>query len=184
MSSRSDTEYSEPFRQVDAKTAASFQRPKPRPLDRVERALSGSLCETQLSEDEWDRFAVMRDQSYRNNRDWHLGVSEPRAACLNAPARRRLAAILEHLEWVPHLMIHTVAGRLRVSRQFNTKMDREIHWFMVEHIRWTVSGESTEDRVSRHLAAFFRISPLVLAVEFPETTDGLSSVATNVCALI
>jgi hypothetical protein len=184
MSSQSDTEYSEPFRQIDAKTAASFQRPKPRPLDRVERALNGSLCETELSEDEWDRFAAMRDHSYRNKRDWHLRVSEPRAACLNAPARRRLAAILEHLEWVPHLMIHTVAGRLRVSRQFNTKMDWEIHWFMVEHIRWTVSGESTEDRVSWHVAAFFRISPLVLAVEFPETTDGLSSVATNVCALI
>ena len=40
MSSRSDTEYSEPFRQVDAKTAASFQRPKLKPLDRVERALN------------------------------------------------------------------------------------------------------------------------------------------------
>ena len=184
MSSRSDTEYSEPFRQVDAKTAASSQRPKPRPLDRVERVLNGSLCETQLSEDEWDRFAAMRDQSYHNKRDWQLRVSEPRAACLSAPARRRLAAILEHFEWVPHLIIHTVAGRLRVSRQFNTKMDREIHWFMVEHIRWTVSGESIEDRVSRHLAAFFRISPLVLAVEFPETTDDRGSVATNVCALI
>jgi hypothetical protein len=184
MSSRSDTDYSEPFRQVDAKTAANFKRPKLKPLDRVERALNGSLCETQLSEDEWDRFAAMRDQCYRNKRDWQLRVSEPRAACLSAPARRRLAAILEHFEWVPHLIIHTVAGRLRVSRQFNTKMDREIHWFMVEHVRWTVSGESTEDRASRHLAAFFRISPLVLAVEFPETTDDRGSVATNVCALI
>jgi hypothetical protein len=184
MSSRSDTEHSEPFQQIDAKTAASFQRPKPRPLDRVERALNGSLCETELSEAEWDRFAAISDQSYRNKRDWQLRVSEHQAACLSAPARRRLAAILGHLEWVPHLMIHTVVGRLRVSRQFNSKMDREIHWFVVEHIRWTVSGESIEDRVSRHLAAFFRISPLVLAVEFPETTDDRGSVATNVCALI
>jgi hypothetical protein len=103
---------------------------------------------------------------------------------LSAPARRRLAAILEHLEWMPHLIVHTVAGRLRVSRQFNTRMDREVHWFMVEHVRWTVAGESTEDRVSRHLAAFFRISPRVLAVEFPETTDDRGSLATNVCALI
>ena len=184
MSSRSDTEHSEPFQQIDAKTAANFQRPTPRPLDRVERALNGSLCETELSEAEWDRFAAIRDQSYRNKREWQLCVSEPRAASLSGHARRRLAAILEHLEWVSHLIVHTVAGRLRVSRKFNTKIDREIHWFMVEHIRWTVPGESTEDRVSRHLAAFFRISPLVLAVEFPETTDDYGSLATNACALI
>jgi hypothetical protein len=95
---------------------------------------------------------------------------------LSVHARRRLAAILEHLEWVPHLIVHTVVGRVRVSRRFNTKMDREV-WFRVEHLRWMDSGESTEDRVSRHLAAFFRISPLILAVEFPETTDDLGSVA-------
>ena len=92
MSSRSDTEYSEPFRQVDAKTAASFQRPKPRSLDRVERALNGSLCETQLSEDEWDRFAAMRDQSYRNKRDWQLSTSDRKCAgqiCLYCCARQR-----------------------------------------------------------------------------------------------
>lgn len=104
--------------------------------------------------------------------------------CLSAPARHRLAAILGHLEWVPHLIVHTVAGRPRVSRQFNTRMDREVRRVMVEHVRWTVSGESTEDGVSRHLAAFFRISPWVLAVQFPETTDDLGSVAMNVCALI
>jgi hypothetical protein len=108
MSSRSDTEYSEPFRQVDAKTAASFQRPKLKPLDRMERVLNGSLCETELSEDEWDRFAAIRDQSYCNNRKWQLCVSEHRDASLSAPARRRLAAILEHLEWVPYLIVHTM----------------------------------------------------------------------------
>jgi hypothetical protein len=155
-----------------------------RQVDRVQGALQGTINEIDLTEDEWDWFAALRDDSSRHQRAWRLRVSEPRAACLSAPARRRLAAILEHLEWMPHLIVHTVAGRLRVSRQFNTKMDREVHWFMVEHVRWTVSGESTEDRVSRHLAAFFRISPRVLAVEFPETTEDRGSLATNACALI
>ena len=84
-----------------------------------------------------DWFAVQRDDPSRHKRTWQLRVSEPRVACLSAHARRRLAAILEHLEWVPHLIVHTVSGRLHVSRQFNTKMDREVHWFMVEHTRWT-----------------------------------------------
>jgi hypothetical protein len=90
MSSRSDTEYSDD-RQVDAKTAASFQRPKLRPLDRVERALNGSLCETELSEDEWARLAAIRDQSYPNKRDWQLSVTGPGIKCVSpssiAPAR-------------------------------------------------------------------------------------------------
>jgi len=150
-----------------------------RQVDRVQGTLQGTINEIDLTEDEWDWFAELRDDPSRHQRTWWLRVSAPQVTGLSAPARRRLAAILEHLEWVPHLIVHTVAGRLRVSRQFNTRMDREVHWFMVEHVRWTVAGESTEDRVSRHLAAFFRISPLVLGVEFPETQERESFVATN-----
>jgi len=139
-----------------------------RQVDRVQGTLQGTINEIDLTEDEWDWFAALRDDSSRHQRAWRLRVSEPRAACLSAPARRRLAAILEHLEWVPHLIVHTVAGRLRVSRQFNTKMDREVHWFMVEYVRWTVSGESTEDRVSRHLAAFSESAPGYLPWTFPK----------------
>jgi hypothetical protein len=145
---------------------------------------AGYLNEIDLTEDEWDWFAALRDDPSRSKRTWRLRVSEPRSVCLSAHARRRMPAILEHLECVPHLIIHTVAGRQHVSRQFNTKMDCEVHWLMVEHIRWTVAGESTEDWMSRHLVAFFRLSPLVLAVEFPETTDDRGYLATNVCALI
>ena len=185
MSSRSDTEYSEPFRQVDAKTAASFQRPKPRSLDRVERALNGSLCETQLSEDEWDRFAAMRDQSYRNKRDWQVSVTGPGVKCISPAAARRLAAILDELPPVPYLTIHTMQGLLRARRKFKDRVTREVHFFLADMTRAVpATGEPIKEWIGRHLAAFFRISPLVLAVEFPETTDGLSSVATNVCALI
>ncbi len=88
MSSQWDTEYSEP---------ASSQRPKLKPIDPVERALNGSLCESELSEDEWDRFAAMRDQSYRNKRDWQLSVTGPGFKCVSPAAARRLAAILDDL---------------------------------------------------------------------------------------
>jgi hypothetical protein len=180
MSSRSDTEYSEPFRQVDAKTAASFQRPKPRPLDRVERALSGSLCETQLSEDEWDRFAVMRDQSYRNKRDWQLSVTGPGFKCASPAAARRLAAILDDLPPVPSLTIHTMQGLARARRKFKDRVTREVHFFLADMTRADpATGEPIEEWIGRHLAAFFRISPFVLAVEFPDTSESGSFLATN-----
>ena len=178
MSSRSDTEYSEPFRQVDAKTAASFQRPKPRPLDRVERALNGSLCETQLSEDEWDRFAAIRDQSYHNKRDWKLSVTGPGIKCVSAVVSRRLAAILDDLSPMPYLTIHTMQGPARARRKFKDRITREVHFFLAEAIEAiTSTGEPIEERVGRHLAAFFRTNPLVLGIGFPETkrNNGLHS---------
>jgi hypothetical protein len=185
MSSRSDTEYSEPFRQIDAKTAANFQRPKPKPLDRVEKALIGSLCETQLSEDEWDRFAAMRDQSYHNKRDWQLSVTGPGFQCVSPAAVRRLAAILDDLPPVLYLTIHTMQGMARARRKFKDRVTREVHFFLAERTQSVqATGECIEEWVGRHLAALFRISPLVLAVEFPAVTDDLDSLVTNACALI
>ena len=180
MSSRSDTEYSEPFRQVDAKTAASFLRPKHRPLDRVERALNESLCETELSEDEWDRFAAMRDQSYRNKRDWQLNVTGPGVKCVGPAASLRLAAILDDLPPVPYLAIHTMQGQVRARRKFKNRITREVHFFLADMIRAApATREPLEERIGRHLAAVFRVSPLVLAVEFPESQELNSFVATN-----
>jgi hypothetical protein len=180
MSSRSDTEYSEPFRQVDAKTAANFQRPKPRPLDRVERALNGSLCETELSEDEWDRLAAIRDQSYRNKRDWRLSVTGPGFKCVSPAAARRLAEILDDLPPVPYLAIHTMQGLARARRKFKDRVTREVHFFLADMIRAVpATREPLEEWIGRHLAAFFRISPLVLAVELPESQELNSFVATN-----
>jgi hypothetical protein len=180
MSSRSDTDYSEPFRQVDAKTEASFQRPKPRPLDRVERVLNGSLGETELSEDEWDRFAAMRDQSYRNKRDWQLIVTGSGSKCISPAAARRLAAILDDLPPMPYLAIHTMQGLARARRKFRDRVTREVHFFLAEMTQAVpATGESLEEWIGRHLAAFFRISPLVLGVEFPESQELNSFVATN-----
>ena len=180
MSSRSDTEYSEPFRQVDAKTAASFQRPKPKPLDRVEKALIGSLCETQLSEDEWDRFAAMRDQSYHNKRDWQLSVTGPGFKRVSSAAARRLIAIFDELPPVPYLAIHTMQGQVRARRKFKDRVTREVHFFLADMTRAApATGEPIEEWIGRHLAAFFRISPFVLAVEFPESQELNSFVATN-----
>jgi hypothetical protein len=180
MSSRSDTEYSEPFRRIDAKTAASFQRPKPRPLDRVERALNGSLCETQLTEDEWDRFAAIRDQAYRNKRDWQLSVTGPGVKCVSPGASRRLAEILDDLPPMPYLGIHTMQGLARARRKFRDRVTREVHFFLADMIRAVpATGEPIGEWIGWHLAAFFRISPLVLAVEFPESQELNSFVATN-----
>jgi hypothetical protein len=185
MSSRSDTEYSEPFRQIDANTAASFQRPKLKPLDRVERALNGLLCETQLSEDEWDRFAAMRDRSYRNKRNWQLSVTGPGFKCVSAAAARRLAAILDDLPPVPYLAIHTMQGQVRARRKFKDRVTREVHFFLADMIRAApATRESLEERIGRHLAAVFRVSPLVLTVEFPETSETESFLATNALALL
>jgi hypothetical protein len=179
MSSRSDTEYSEPFRQVNAKTAASPGL-KPWPLARVERALNGLLCETQLSEDEWDRFAAIRDQSYRNKRDWQLRVTGPGFKWVRPAAARRLAAILDDLPSVPHVTIHTMQGLARARRKFKDRVSREVHFFLADmFLEVPATGESLEDWIGRHLAAFFRMSPLVLAVEFPESQELSSFVATN-----
>ncbi|MGB6677680.1 MAG: hypothetical protein WBE44_13385 [Terriglobales bacterium] len=145
MSSPSDTEYSEPFRQVDATWAANFQRPTLKPLDRLERALNGSLCETELSEDEWDRFAAMRDQSYRNKRDWQLSVTGTGFKCVSAAAARRLAAILDDLSPVPYLTIHTMQGLARARRKFKDRVTREVHFFLGRHD----SGSSSHWRAHR-----------------------------------
>jgi hypothetical protein len=148
----------------------------------VEKALIGSLCETQLSENEWDRFAAMRDQSYRNKRDWQLSLTGPGFKCVSAVAAHRLAAILDELPSVPYLTIHTMQGLVRARRKFKDRVTREVHFFLADMTRTVpATGEPIEEWIGRHLAALFRTSPLVLGIGFPETRETMGFIATNSC---
>jgi hypothetical protein len=72
-----------------------------------------------------------------------------------------------------------------VRRKFKDRITREVHFFLADMIRAApATRESLEERIGRHLAAVFRVSPLVLTVEFPETSETESFLATNALALL
>ena len=78
-----------------------------------------------------------------------------------------------------YLEIHTMQGLARARRKFRDRVTREVHFFLAEMTQVPATGESLEEWIGRHLAAFFRISPLVLGVEFPESQELNRFVATN-----
>ena len=86
MGHMSDLEYFEPSRRGGE--APPIRRPQFESCDRVQEAVRGYLNETLLSEEEWDQFAALRDQTATRQRAWrpnlgrcgHVMLEQPRDA--------------------------------------------------------------------------------------------------------
>jgi hypothetical protein len=80
--------------------------------------------------------------------------------------------------------VHTFTGTVRVRRRFKDRLSQNVHFLMAHYIEPVPpTGETLDELVERHVAALFRVSPKVLAVEFSKTGTKVGCTITNICAL-